>query len=421
MSYVIDTLTIFNKALDGHHRKALDHFMKKNDRYGKDIAKDFHKTQLNEMLDNTGLTEIVIEILLNLGIPPYQWGRYIGASMSVYQFLLELNELTCKKNDHIQNLINYIDTKMGVFWYSLLMALIFSLLLFTLGLPFFIQSEVITIISEIVSAVLFIPAMRIIYNAGCALYSFYTGIIDTHIPLSHRLRDHIFEVVGAAIQIAAASLVFVAVATSPIVSILIITATALSVLKEAVSFIQLLLERKKKYLEESEDPLTRQQHQARLDNTFKKTCNDLIMNIVAAILITAIVAVWTFIPGGLPLIIGAITAIALIHITKLLFRIYNEKNKKKELLETFEKLETAEKNKDKSYDEGYEEGYDDTAEPEKRMTYANLHSRLGEPREPLTVTAPNHHAPLFRMYAGNEKEEKKITKNDSTSTVSSYS
>lgn len=414
MSYVIDTLTSFNKTLGGNDAKALGRFIRKNDRYGKDIARNFHKIQLDEELSNTGLTDIIIQILLKLGIPKYQWGRYIGSSMSVYQFLLEVNELTHKKITPLQDLIGYIDTKMGSFWYTLLAALIFSLLLATIFLPFFIQSQVLSIITEIVTAVLFIPALRIIYNAGCALYSFYAGIFDTHIPFRHRFRDHFFTISSAVIEIAASSIVFVAVAMSPIVSILLVTATALSVIKEAISFIQLFIERKNKHPMENEDPLMRRQHQARLDNAFKKTRNDLITNIVAAILITVIVGVWTFIPGGIPLIVGAISAMAVIHITKTLVRTYNEKNKKKELLDTFEQLETAEREKELSYNE--------QADSEDSMTYANLQAKLGEPRSRLTVVEPlsiNHYEPLFQACGGNERE-KRDAKNETALSASTY-
>lgn len=412
MSYVIDTLTIFNKALEVHQPKVLDRFMQKNHRFGKEIAKDFHGTQLNETLKHSGLTDIVIKILMALGIPSYQWGRYLGSSMSVYQFLLEINEITHKKHVELQKLIDHIDTKMGSIWYTLGMVFIFSLLIFTLLFPFFIQSEVITILSEIVTAVLFIPSLQIIYNAGFALYSFYSGVFDTHIPLSHRLLKNVFEISSAAIKIAASCLVFVVVATSPIVSILIITATALSVIKEAVSFIQLFIERRKKNLGEEVDPLTSKLHQARLDNTFKKTRNHLISNIVAAVLITTIVAVWTFVPGGIPLIVGAITAMALVYAIKLLYQIYNEKTKKTELLKTFDELESEERNNTARY----ETGYNDSAEPEECMTYSNLHTKLAEPLERMTVTEPLppvHFDPLFQVCGGNEKEEIN-SENDST-------
>jgi hypothetical protein len=312
-----------------------------------------------------------------------------------------MNEITQKKPAHLLKLIDHIDTQMGNLWYSLFLISIVSLLALTLLFPLFIQSEIITLISQIFTAVLFIPALRIIYNAGCALYSFYASIVDTHIRLSDRLRNNIFEISGAAIKIAASCLVFVVVATSPIVSILIITATALSVLKEAVGFIQLLVERRKKYLEESNDPLMREQHLARLDNTFRKTRNDLIMNIVAAVLLTAIVAVWTFVPGGIPLIASAITAMAVIYITKMVFRFFNEKNKKKELLETFETLETTKREK--------EVGCNESVEPKENMTYAKIHVKLGEPHESLSRSeplSPEHYDPFFQACAGNEREEK---------------
>lgn len=415
MIYVIDTLVIFNKALDDQHQHVLDHFMLRNDQYGKEIAKEFHRIQLDETLNNDGLTEIVIKILHNLGVPPYQWRRYVGSSMSVYQFLLEIHELTKKKNAQLQKLIDHIDAKMGSFWYSLGIAAIFALFIFTFLIPFFIQSEVITLLAEIATAVLFIPSLRIIYNTGYALYSFYSGLFDTHIPLSHRIRNHVFEISSASIKIAASCLVMVMVATSPLVSILVVTATALSVINEAVSFIQLLIERRRKkdlVLVEESNPLARLQHQARLDNAFNKKRNDLIANIVAAVLITTIVAIWTFIPGGIPLAIAAITAMALVYVGKFLFQIYNERTKKKELLNTFDQLETEEREKALSP----ETGCNETVEFEQGMTYLSLRERLGTSPDESTATTllpPDHYDPLFQISGGNEMEEKRVVENDS--------
>lgn len=401
MLYIIETLNIFDTALGDSQPKKLYRLLKRNDNFGKDWAKAFHGTHLDDDLKNTGLNEVLIRILKRLGIPVYHWGRYLGSSMSFYQFLLEIHEKTNKKHIELQILIDHINHKMGSIWYKLAIACIFCLFIFTILIPFFFQSHVISIISEVVTAVLFIPSLQIIYNTGYALYSFYSSIVDTHIRLSRRLLNNFFEISSAAIKIAAASLVFVVIGSSPIVPILIIVSSALSVIKEAVSFIHLFIERRRKNVEEGESPLTKKFHQARLDNEFRKTRNDLIFNIIAAVLITAIIAVWTFVPGGLPLMIGAIAGMALVYTVKLLFQIYNEKTKKKELLNAFDILESEGNvnavGDDMSHDDQLTE----------KMTYSSLHEQLGGSAIELKKleASPKHYDSIFKASDENANED----------------
>ncbi len=338
MTELETALTSFNTYLlspeDEKFPRILDAYGDKN----KKINRDFFTLTLDE---HPELNPYISELLNNLNIDKLLWGRYIGAPITVYQLLKELNQLLDKKNQNLIAFIKQIDRKRGKAWTSLVLATMLGLVGVEFLVPF--MTGVVDLIHQVVVAAVFVPSASLGYTAAVYFYSLYESLSSKKkVPLSELLRNNFFELAEAALKITAYSLVLAAVATtgSPLFLVLIIVGTGIQIIKELANFIHLQLKHKPSV--KDGDTLPEKQQKVREACDYLKRRNSLIINIVAAVVITGVVAASFLIPGGFFVAIGALVGLVIAHLLKSLAHRYNERYIAARLISDFEALETKE-------------------------------------------------------------------------------
>jgi len=339
MTELETALTSFNNYLLSPDKARLLRILEPYGDNKKKINRDFFTLTLDE---HPELNPYLSKLLNYLNIDELLWGRYIGAPITVYQLLKELNQLLDKKNQHLVAFIKQIDNKRGKAWTSLVFAAMLGLVGVEFLVPF--MSGVVNLVHQVVVAAVFVPAASIGYTAAVYFYSLYESLTNKKkVPLTELLRNNFFELAEAALKVTAYSLVLAAVATtgSPLFLVLIIVGTGIQIIKEVVNFIHLQVKHKSS-AKDHEYTLPEKQQQAREECDYLKRRNSLIINIVAAVVITGLVAASFLIPGGIFVAIGALVGLVIVHLLKSQAHRYNERHITARLISDFEALETKE-------------------------------------------------------------------------------
>lgn len=297
-----------------------------------DITTDFLKTPVNS---DQALVDVIEKILEKLKIPKVQWGRYTHCPVSVYDVLVELSErddLIPEHEKRLIQLIYLIDEEIGVRWDLVLLVGLLGLL----GLEISIPLGGASVLQQVVTAALFFPVVSLGYSIGVFLYSLYQSIFDTTTPFFERIRHNFFNMMAASLKIAANSIVIAAaVVASPVVAILAVLASTVTVIKEAVGLAH--------YSSQNLDDVAKDSlnihDRARKEVEHAKKINSLAINVVTAILLTAITAVWVFAPAGIMLTVGAVVGMGLVYVAKSIAERINESKMKAKLKDKFSKIE----------------------------------------------------------------------------------
>jgi hypothetical protein len=209
-------------------------------------------------------------------------------------------------------------------------------LLGLLGLEVSIPLGGASVLQQVVTAALFFPVVSLGYSVGVFLYSLYQSIFDTTTPLFERIRHNFFNMIEASLKIAANSIVIAAaVVASPVVAILAVLASAVTVIKEAVG----LAHYSSQNLDEVAKTSLSIHDKVRKEIEHSKKINSLAIEVVSAILLTAITAVWVFAPAGIMLIAGAVVGMGLVYLVKSIAERMNESTMKAKLKDKFSKIE----------------------------------------------------------------------------------
>ncbi|KTD21853.1 Uncharacterised protein [Legionella londiniensis] len=310
---IINTLNGFKAYIESGNPFRLQTCMDFYDSRSALLRQDFYTTKICQDEQIQGCVE---EILRSLGVPPYLWGRYIGASITVYDFLLELKQLPLQKHEQIVHFISQIESKNKTLDRKIFFGSAFFVGLLWFLLPLLSEGGI-SILQGIVAATLFFPVVGILYTIGVGAYSFYQGLITPEIPLWKRFRDNFFLLAHSALNLAAYGILITAAATmTPVAACLFILAASVNIVKEAISLIEILIKFKNIENIDEHDDLISCQKKTRLIFEFRKRRNHVLVELGAAVVVAGIIAAWCFMPASLLISIGAILTIGLVYLAK---------------------------------------------------------------------------------------------------------
>ncbi|WP_133127035.1 hypothetical protein [Legionella nagasakiensis] len=300
---------------------------------------DFYQTNINE---NEEIQACIQQLLLALGIPKIKWGRYLHASLTVYDFFLELQELTNRENKKINEFLRLITEKSKHKKRKILIG--GAILLFALSfIPPFLITGGLTAIQSLLAVSAFFPVIGLIYTLGVGIYSFYQSASEPNVSLLHRFRENFSLFASSALNLAAYGVLIAAATTmNPVAAILFVAASLVSVCNEVFHLVQVWNENRKKGPMTDEDLLEVRQEKIRIANDYARRRNNVVIALAASIVLAGIITVWSFVPGGIFVSIVILAAIAVVYGLKKLCSFYNDKRMKAHLVQEFEALEHAE-------------------------------------------------------------------------------
>ena len=285
------------------------------------------------------------QLLKSAGVPERELGRYRQAPLSVYELLTELYERPKKDNANndvaitqakIKNLIDTLDEKYKKRYEKTFLGALLALLGIVATEPF----GGISVLQQLLTATLFLPVVQLSIAASLGFYKIYQNISNKSIPFFDKIRDNFFIMASVALKISAYSLVLAAACTStPIVSILTVVAQGVSILEESFKLLQLKIQGKKAPERTGKETLEVKQAQTRLDSNYEKHKRSLWINLATALMMTAIVAAWCFVPGGIFVAMGAATMMGATYYAQFKANKYNEKITRDDLKDKFDEIE----------------------------------------------------------------------------------
>jgi len=155
---------------------------------------------------------------------------------------------------------------------------------------------------------------------------------------------------------------------------LFVVASAVYVVKEAISLGKIVIENRNNGPIVAEDSLEERQHKTRMDNSYSKVRNSLMIELASAVAMAGIIAFWCFVPGGIFVTIAAIAAIGIVLLGKKIASSYNESNMQAQLQNDFTRVEhdfeveQAQKDVSLNLDEGLDDDLDDDLDNELYLT-----------------------------------------------------
>ena len=343
MESLIETLTCLNTNLAGKANGALSERMHYYDNHMLRFKHDFYTVTIDS---DPQIIDLVKSILKHLNIPAHQWDRYLGAPLTVYDFLIELHEHNGKKHHKINEMIELIDEQVSVRVKKVVYGGLILLAIAEGSLPFLSSLGGFTVLHGLIAAALFAPVVGTIYTLAVAGYSIYKNFQNTKASFLQRMQNSFFLLAHAALKFAGYGILIAAATTSsPVVAILFTAAATIAVLREVASLVRMVIQDKRKEPIHANASLSVRQHHARHDLEYIKRRNELLINIATAVISVGIVALWSFVPGGIFVVVGAIAAIGVLFIAEQLAHKYNKRVMKKRLQAEFEALELEDQQK----------------------------------------------------------------------------
>ena len=289
---------------------------------------DFFTITLDKQVET--LHAPIQALLKKYAISPDQYGRYLDQKITVYQCLVELNDVV--KNDELTAFIKSLDELQRARWKGMLLV---GLLGFVAGaVPLYAFQ--LTLMQQVLTVATVITGGGFVYSIVVAAYTAYEASLANQSFLK-TLWDNFFIVAKNALVIAAWSILLISAVSTPVVAILFVVGDAVLVIQESLRLASMYWS--KKPIIDADSPLSQQQTQAREQTNFESRQYAAIVHLVAAILMTAIIAAWCFTPGGWVVAAGSLVAIGALYLTKYYVMRENEKNMKQVMLTRFEALE----------------------------------------------------------------------------------
>jgi hypothetical protein len=343
MESLIETLRCFNTYLAGTDSNALTDRMRYYDNELFQFKHDFYTVTIDS---SPQITELILALLKHLNIPPHQWYRYLGTSLTVYDFLVELREHNGERIPQVNEIIDHIYVQVS----SRLKKITYGglILLATVegSLPFLATFGGLTALHGLIAAALFAPIVGTIFTLAVAGYSIYKNFHNTKIPFLQRMQNHFFLLAQSALKFAGYGILIAAATTSsPVVAILLTVSATVVVMKELASLARMVIQDKQNHPLAADASLSERQYYARYDLEYIRRRNDILIDIVTAVISVGIVAVWSFMPGGIFIVVAAIAAIGILFIAEQLAHKYNKKVINNRLQSQFEALELADQQK----------------------------------------------------------------------------
>lgn len=296
--------------------------------------RDFYTITLDSHPDVNTLAE---QILVTLNIDPLIRTRYLNMPLTLHAFLVELNELTEKKNGQLNKFIQLINQHNTTQWKGIVIGTIIGT---AIGLFPMVMYEL-SGMQQFVTVASIISSGGLAYAVGMAIYTLHEYNTSKKVSYFQLFRDNFFSMTNAAINIVAWSLLLTAAVTNPIISILFVIADFVLVIKEFVSLSYFFHQNKK---DTNFNPtLSEQQLQIREQINFEKNRHAAWVHFTAAVVLTIIIAAWCFVPGGIFVAAACMLAMGVVYATKQYAISKNEAAMKVELVKKFSEIELVEK------------------------------------------------------------------------------
>lgn len=282
---------------------------------------DFNSILINS---NDAIIDEVIELLTQLNINFKLWGSYFNQDLTLYNFFIEL----AKDHENSTQLNQLIDLIVKRKWYGLgelLQSLAIALLFISPVLAALLYPAVSFMWDFLFKTANFLPILGIVVSITSLVFNIYLNHLSDRRPSYKIYRDDIFLGISSALGIAAKTLLIIAKGIlAPIAAFLFVAAAIVDTIKELFY----LLELRKNYLEkpdfEENDQAIIHQQYARHEYDYLKQRNTLIVNLIAALTLTALVITCSFFPVGIVLTLSTCASIVCVYMLKKLFLYLNE-------------------------------------------------------------------------------------------------
>jgi len=345
---VIQNIQVFRKYFSAEItiKDVEDYFKIYNENYI-DFENHFYSVLINS---NDEIFDEVLKLLFQLNINVKLWGSYFSQDLSIYNFFKELSK-DHENSTQLNDLINLIVKRK---WYGLgelLQSLAIAALFISPILAAILYPAFLFMYDFLFKTANFLPILGIIISFSTLIVNIFLNHLNDRRHSFKIYRDDIFLVVSSVLGIAAKITLIIAKSVlAPIAAFLFIAAALVDTLKELFY----LLELRKNYLKkpdfgENNQAIIHQQY-ARHEYDYLKQRNALIINLIAALTLTALVITCSFFPVGIILTISTCASIACVYLLKTLFLTLNENsishNLQTELKYIGERYETTEFNED---------------------------------------------------------------------------
>ena len=320
MTSLLLSLERFNAYIQGASSNSLKIYMRGYDYKKKLLKKDFRRTTVSANADVIRLTQ---ELLKNLNIPEDEWGIY-KSDLTIYDFLIKLSQQGYSQVDYILHLIDKKNRRFNKLDIALSGGLALLLLGQILSIPN-VASLLITAAQGLLESMIGIPIIALIFTCGATIYELYQTYGNKKKTIQQHLHDNLFLSLESLTKIIGQSFLIAAGGTmSPAIAILFVFAALVDASKELSNLFQYYNQYKNSPPISENDNLSVHKAYARRVFGFQQHRNALVINLLAAVAVVGIMAVWCFIPGVLYVTIAALAALALAYAVRTALLKVNE-------------------------------------------------------------------------------------------------
>lgn len=347
---LLDTLAVMTEALSSKNLSSWQKRVLFYQKYSSFFRRDFHRISFQA---DSRISEKMERLLEALAIDKIYWSRFIGAPLTVADFFKELHALIKDKNQLVlvEEIEQFILMKDKRHEQRLLVFTVVALVVCWITLPFFISKEGITLLTTLFSASVFFPAVGVLYTLAIGLYSFFQEKKTKNEGLLHRFQENFLLFLHTALNVAGYSLLIVAAVTmNPMAAVLFIAASLVSVFRDGFRLWQAARANIPCSSESTSEDAQEVLHlNVRFKHERQRLRKVLMYDLLSSMIITAIIVLWCFLPGGIFLSIGAFAAMACVYGIKSKAVSYLNKKAQHDLQIAFEALENHKPTKEITY------------------------------------------------------------------------
>lgn len=181
----------------------------------------------------------------------------------------------------------------------------------------FFRNLVQQILLNVTSSVKAIPIVGFLVSTCLSMVRVWRTIADQKMTYFARLRQSMFILSVWLFNSVAYSLVISGINSIPLVGFFFLMGSVMMVLNHSLSLARKLKQLKEQSLDKQQESLQDIHSRTRLSFGLEQQRNELIADVVTAVLMVGIVAVSSFVPGGFIVVLSCLTAIAFVNITQL--------------------------------------------------------------------------------------------------------
>ena len=313
-----------------------------------DSSRQFFK--LSSVLTTKKITKIrnadikLKAILKYFNIPESQWGRYLGAKITPLNLIDSLLDIcTQEQAPRLYQMKAWLDQQNKlIYWKAgLFGAFVASTAVFppfiSIGLTnityFFASLGLVHLIG------IFLAAFAFASTLFPRAFSLFSEIDDENDTFFTRFKQNFFSLMRFFFNGLAYGFLFAAATSNPVIGALFVFAAAAEVFQQIYNWIRHPAHERVMNEAAPLDKLYAQEEQARKGIDHKKRRNEILINLVEAVLYTAIVLFSCFFPGGFIITLASIAMIGAVMLIKNRVNAANDTWAKNKLSKAFTKYE----------------------------------------------------------------------------------